>query len=270
VTAYTPFRKKRTYTLSAVIILLALLISLSAYRNMFGVRSILISAVYPFQFAVSSLWKGVTGIPSSVLNLRNLAKENAALKQKLNLTLPKLALQDELSAENERLRQALGFKYGNRYGFNLLPAAVIGRGASPWYTTLEINRGTSSGVKMGMPVIVKEGLVGRVIETAAFSSRVLLITDPDSGVVGADQRSRDYGLIEGYLPELLLMKHVSSAGDIRAEDKIVTSSISSIFPAGIPIGTVVRATKKEHDLFYQIEVRPSVKFSRLEEVFLVL
>jgi len=270
VTAYTPFRKKRTYTLSAVIILLALLISLSAYRDIFGVRSILISAIYPFQFAVSSLWKGAVSTPSSILNLRNLAKENAELKGKLNLALSKLALQDELTAENERLRQALGFKYSNRYGFSLLPAQVIGKGASPWYSIIEINRGATSKVQVGVPAIVKEGLVGKVIEVSNFSSKVLLITDPDSGVAAVDQRSRDFGLIEGHSPEVLLMKYVSSAGDIKEEDKIVTSSISSIFPAGIPIGTVVRATKKEHDLFYQIEVKPSVNFSRLEEVFLVL
>lgn len=137
---YRPFRKKKSYTLAAVIVLLAFFFSFSAFGNLFGVRSFLISAVYPFQFAANAMWKGVTGIPSSILNLRNLAKENSELKEKLNLSLSKGALFDELFTENERLRKALGFQGGNRYGFKLLPARVIGKGASPWLSVLEVGR----------------------------------------------------------------------------------------------------------------------------------
>jgi rod shape-determining protein MreC len=88
-------------------------------------------------------------------------------------------------------------------------------------------------------------------------------------VAAVDRRSRDLGEIEGYSPRILVMKYVGSGGDVQPGDKIVTSSVSEIFPPGVPVGTVTRAEKKEHDLFYRIEVEPAAKFSKLEELFFV-
>lgn len=185
------------------------------------------------------------------------------------MVLPRISVTEELIAENKRLKSVLGFRDRNRYGMRLLPAQVIGKGSSPWFSILETNRGASSGIKVDMPVVVEEGLVGRVAEVSQFSSKVLLITDATSSVAAADQRSRDFGVVEGRSSDALFMKYVPASGDISEGDKIVTSPISSVFPAGIPIGIVSRAEKKEHDLFYRIEVKPFVKFSQLEEVFLV-
>ena len=65
------------------------------------------------------------------------------------------------------------------------------------------------------------------------------------------------------------MKHVDARGDVRVGDIIVTSNISTIFPPGLPIGEVTRASRKEHDLFYHIEIKPAADFSKIEEIFLI-
>lgn len=268
---YRPFRKKRSFTLAAAIVLLALAFSYFSFgKNLFGLRSALISAFYPFQYGADAAWKGVTGFPSAVIAMGNLAKENAQLREKLNMAGAQLAVLEELKNENDRLRAGLDFKKSGRYGHRLLAAQVIGKSGYPWISVLEINRGAGAGVRPDTAVVVKEGLVGRVIEVAPFSSKVLLISDPFSSVAAADQRSRNSGVVEGHSPDTLYLKYISAGGDVKEGDKIVVSSISSILPPGIPIGTVTRASKGEADLFYEIKIKPAADFSRLEEVFLVL
>lgn len=270
--AYQPYHKKKPYllVLVVVIILLAVFISFSPVRNLFGVRSFLQAVIYPFQFAAVSVWKGVAGFPGAVGNLRNLSKENAQLKNELKNIKPQLIALKGIEIENERLRSVLRFKQNSRYGFRLLSAQVIGRSPTPWFSILEINQGKQAGVKVDKPVIVKEGVVGRVIEVSKYTSKVMLLTDAGSTLAAADARSRDYGLVEGSMGGRLSMKYVSAGGDISAGDQIITSQISLIFPANLPIGTVTKASKGERDLFYHIEVKPTVDFSKLEEVFIIL
>lgn len=265
-----PYRKKRSYNLAIVIILLAIFISFSAFQNLFGLRSLLQSALYPFQFAAVSLWKGVLNVPASLSSFRKVSKQNAELKEELKNLQPKLAVLDGLIKENNRLREALFFKERNPYRFRLLAAQVVGKSPDPWFSILEVSQGSRAGIRIDMPVMVKEGLVGRVVEVSKFSSKIMLITDAESSIAAVDARSRDFGLVKGGSVDKLFMKYVDAGGDIGMGDSIVTSHISTVFPPGIPIGEVSQATKKEHDLFYHIEIKPAVDFSKIEEVFIIL
>ncbi|MFA6549612.1 MAG: rod shape-determining protein MreC, partial [Candidatus Margulisiibacteriota bacterium] len=94
-------------------------------------------------------------------------------------------------------------------------------------------------------------------------------TDPESLVAATTARSRDAGIVVGSGSGRIFMRYVSIGADVAVGDSIVTSAISSIFPAGLPIGQVTRADRKGQELFYFIEVKPAVNFSRLEEVFVV-
>ncbi|MFA4844456.1 MAG: rod shape-determining protein MreC [Candidatus Margulisiibacteriota bacterium] len=268
-TSYRPFKRKNSYSLAITVVLLALAVSYFSWLNLAGLRSLLTTVITPFQLATTVVWRGVTGAPGFVFSLGSQASENAALKSENNALAAKAATLVELAKENERLRQALDFRGGPRYGGRLVAARVIARSGSPWLSSIEIDKGAGSGVKPDCPVVVREGLVGRVVEVAPSSARVLLLTDAQSSVAGADQRSRDFGIVEGYSPDTLFLRYVSSGADVGVGDQIVTAAISSLFPPGIPIGTVSAATKAEADLFYEIKIKPAVNFSRLEEVFLV-
>ena len=269
-TQHPSFHKKKSYTLPAVIIVLALCASFVVPARLALLRSAAVSAFYPFQSAAAVVWRGTVSLPANLLELRNLAKNNAELQARLDALEPKLALLSELKSENDRLRDSLGFQNENRFGASLLPAMVIGRSASNWNSIVEINRGSGSNIRANMPVIVKAGLVGKVIEVSRFSSKVLLLTDPLFSAAAADQRSRDYGVAEGYAPFKLHLKYVRAGGDVALGDAIVTSAISTLFPSGLPVGTVSRTVKKETDLFYEVEITPAADLSKLEEVFVVL
>lgn len=250
--------------------LLVLLAILLTVTSPFYFRPVFSTVIYPFQFVAVSAWKGITGIPSFFIHLGNLSEENQKLRNNLNGLTPKLMLFKELSKENDRLRNTLNYKENNPYNLSLLPAQVVSKGPTPWYRILTINLGGRSGIEIDMSVITMQGLVGRVIEVTPFFSKIILLNDDESAVAAIASRSRDFGVIEGGHPNKLFMRYVSTGADIKVGDVILTSRASSIFPPGIPIGTVTHASKREHDLFYQIEVKPAVDFSKIEEVFVVL
>lgn len=234
------------------------------------VRSTVAAAIYPLQWSIAVVYRGAVTFPQTVINLGNLARENSELKEKLNSAQPELVRFSELKIENDRLRELLGFQNRGRYKMKLLPAQVIGRGASPAQALLVINRGTGSGVAVDRPVIVAAGLVGKIVEVSRFSSKVMLLTDPLSSVAAADQRSRDFGIAEGRAPDRLRLKYMSANGEVAVGDIIVTSNVSDLFPPGLPVGVVIKAVKNETDLFYEVELKPSADLSKLEEVMIVL
>lgn len=267
---FQPYRRKRSYALAIVIILLALFISWSGFHNLSGIRSFFQAVIYPFQFATVFVWKGVTGIPGSIANLRHLSEENADLKRRIDNVRPKLLALGEIKKENKRLKAALEFKQNNPHFYNLLVAQVVGRAPSPWFSILEINQGSLSKVKKGMPVIAQKGIVGQVIEVSRYSAKVMLLTNPESTIAAVDARSRDMGVVAGTSSNRVFMKYVGTGEDIRTGDQVVTAQISTVYPPGLPIGQVIHASKREHDLFYRIEIKPAVDFSKIEEVFVIL
>lgn len=262
-----PFRKKYSFFLPAASVILALWLSFSVFFNLFGFRSLIISGLFPFQFATTVILDKTLSVPTFIFNLAGLSNENSVLKEKLSTAMAQNAILKEAVLENQRLQQALGFRDNNQFNFRLLPAKVIARSG---ISIIELNRGTTSGIKVDTPVIVKEGLVGRVVETSPFVSKVMFVTDNLSSVAAVDQKTRDTGLVTGFSPHKLLMKLVSSGNDMAVGDLVVTSPASSIFPAGIPIGTLSRVSKNVSELFYDIDLAPSVNFSTLQEVYLVI
>jgi rod shape-determining protein MreC len=261
-----PYRQKRSYTLAIVLILLALLVSFSTFYNLLGLRQLLQAGLAPVQSVSTLAWRGTLGLPSGLIGLLNLSRQNRRLQAENDLLKAQQSRLDQLSEENSRLRKLLGFSQNH---LSLRAAQVIGKGPAPWLTILEINQGSRAGVRQGLAVVAPEGLVGQVIEVAPFSAKVRLLTDPESSVASTVSRSREFGVVEGDPSGTLLMKYVSATGELKEGDAIVTSGLSTLFPSALTIGTVIRAQKREQDLFYEVKVKPAVNFSSLEEVFLV-
>lgn len=268
-TDFRPYREKRSFLLAIVIILLAIFVSYSIFLNKIQLRAWTGTIFYPIQTVASAVWKSTVGFPAFVFNLGDLVRENAKLRETLEETDSKLVILDQLAEENDRLKEALAFKR-SQYHFNLRAAGVLGRIPASWFSILFINKGSADGIKPGMAVIDQQGLIGKIIEVSNYSSKVLLLIDRESAVAAVDARSRVQGVVEGSGSDKLFMKYVGANGDIKEGDLIVTSPLSSLFPAGLPIGTVSQAQKREHDIFYFVEIKPRVQFLNLETLFVVI
>ena len=143
----------------------------------------------------------------------------------------------ELQAQNQELKKILG--YIENSSPQLLPAKVIGRSADGWWQIITINIGENKRIKKDDVVMGIGGLVGRIIAVTPHTSRVLLISDYNSRVGATLSRTRDQGFIKGQSSQVGVLEFLAKVGDVKVGDVVTTSSLSTIFPPGIPIGKIV-------------------------------
>ncbi len=177
----------------------------------------------PFQQAISSVHVRATDLWRGYVDLLGVRVENLQLKEEIAGLRRERAVLLSKERENLRLRKLLDLR--DRYEFPSLVAQVIGEDALGWYRTFLINKGSEDGVLPGMPAAVAEGVVGRVVRTSASVSRVRLITDPNLSVDCRVARTRDRGVLNGYLDRECILRYVDLKARIREGDDVVTSGL---------------------------------------------
>ena len=120
-----------------------------------------------------------------------------------------------------------------------------------------------------MAVVTPLGVVGQVVSVTARSAKVLLLTDPNSGIDVLVQRTRTHGIVSGSLENGTVLKYVKRSEDIQVGDRLITSGLDGIFPKGVMVATVIKVRKQNLGLFQYIEVMPAVTSERAEEVIAV-
>ena len=177
------------------------------------------------------------------------------------------------SLEKDRLRALLNFKSSHNQ-YQLLAGSVISRDYGTWTNTMIIDVGSGEGVEKNMPVITPSGVVGFISDVYPHSARVQLLTDPRTSIGAIVQRpeSRVSSVVRGNgnVPTEPQFVNIAKDADILEGDTLVTSGFGSIYPKGLPIGTIVSIHQNENDFVKYAVIRPSVDFSKLEEVFVIL
>src|SRR5262249_7904055 len=175
---------------------------------------------------------------------------------------------EETRQENARLRRLLALR--ERLPLAALAGEVVGREEDGWVRAITVNRGRGHGIARQAPVIVPEGLVGRVLQVRPGASVVQLLNDPASTVGAVVQRTRTYGLVGGGPRGTVRLKFMARDGaQVVPGDVVVTSGLGNLFPKGLPIGRVVAIEDKGSALFHFAVLAPSVDFARIEEVLLL-
>ncbi len=221
----------------------------------------------PFQIAIHWTLDSMVGFYENYLALWKTRGENQELideNRKLVNTIINLR---ELEQENIRLRNILQFK--ENYKIESVIARMIARDVSSEFRAIRINRGKSSGIEPNMSVINSEGVVGRVLRVTESTADVVTILDPLSAVDAYIMRSRARGIVEGLTDSLCQLKFALRVDDIQPGDLLLSSGLNGNFPKGIPVGTVIKVTRKSFGVTQKVEVKPSVDFSKLEEVVVV-
>ncbi len=172
-----------------------------------------------------------------------------------------------VSAENEKLKELLDLK--TTLPFTTLAAQVIGRDPSNWSNSLIIDKGLDDGVKQNKAALSAKGLVGRVVEVGRHSSRILLITDPNSKVGVVIQRNGHGGVLVGRPDGRCKMIYIALDSDTAAGDKVLSAGFGSAFPKGILVGEVIEVGKERGRLYKYAIVKPAEELSRVEEVLCI-
>lgn len=263
--------KKLRTVLLVWLTLLALLAFFSSIsrsgRDYFPVESSLVDGILPVFSVFNSIKTGIGSWWSHYVFLIQTQQENKRLRKQLTLLKQENIRLREMESANERLRKVLQLKSGLSGPSQV--AEVVGRGPSPFLQSIFINKGRRDGLVRGMPVLLPEGVVGRLEKTSGHYSQVILLNDPGFAVDCLVQRSRVRGVLTG-LPGggNCLLKYIARTEDIRAGDIVITSGLDQVFPKGLILGRVLHVDSKVKGLFLFVEVVPECKASQIEEVLI--
>jgi rod shape-determining protein MreC len=240
---------------------LALLVLDARFRYAEGVRGVLALAAYPLQRAATAPVDFLRTVGDYFSTQAQLFEDNANLRAK-NLALAQAAQRYETAeAEAAQLRRLIGA--AEKLQVKSTPAEILYAGRDPYSHKIFINLGERQGVKPGSPVADEAGVVGQVTRVHPLVSEVTLITDQDHvvpvQVVRNGLRAIAFG---GGASGMLELRFTAGNAEIQNGDRLVTSGIDGIYPAGLPVATVVRIERDAEHSFARVVCRPAAGVDR--------
>lgn len=227
-------------------------------------------ALAPVQDAAANVLNPVGNFLSGITRFQSLERQNRRLQAELDR-----ARADQIATQGaERERQALLDLLRLDFASTIpaVPARVVSTAPSNFQNTVVIDRGSDHGVVLGQPVVTGAGLVGRVLEVSKTRATIQLLTDRSSNLGVRLTASGEIGVATGSgSKEPLKVDFVPATAKVDAGEAVVTSGISgSAYPPEIPVGKVKSTSRSPGAVEQDIRVEPSVDFSRLEFVRVLL
>jgi rod shape-determining protein MreC len=258
------FRRYHFFIFIILLLLFALILMSLRAQQRKGVEffdALLMEICSPIQKASTFVSRTIRGTFQQYIFLVNLGKENRMLRQKVA----------ELQAEThhmKELRHLLQFREKN--SSSMIGAEVIGQDPSSWFKSVTIDKGERDGVKRGMAVVSPTGIIGQILKTAPHYATVLLVTDYNSAIDSIVQRTRAKAIVEGKGENRCQLKYLLRTEEVAVGDAVVTSGLGGNFPKGLMVGKIKKVDKKGYGVFQYAELVPSVDFTQIEEVFVIM
>ncbi|MEX2604573.1 MAG: rod shape-determining protein MreC [Gracilimonas sp.] len=207
--------------------------------------------------------------------LANIRIYRQALNTNTYLQRQNILLQDELSRlrsieqENRELRELLG--YQQRSEFDLTPVLIVGKKITGLNNILTIDAGTSDGLKEGMPLVSSDGLVGKIVLAGKHYSQVMPYYNSLFRVSARLQENQANGIVSwpGEQYGELVMDFVPKTIEVDSGYVVETSGSSNHYPAGIPIGKVIRTEPESGRETQRIFLEPYVMLADIAQGFVV-
>ncbi|MCL2725683.1 MAG: rod shape-determining protein MreC [Polyangiaceae bacterium] len=268
---------KRYRDLGVVILLLAvpffvLRVNMRAPSDLNALDRAVLRVTAPIEFAASSLGRGVSNIWESYVYLvdvkadnERLAYDNARLREQAHRL-------EKNEVENRELRRLLQLR--ESLPGDPVSAQVIGKDFTEFFrvTRVVLDRG-SRNIRPNMPVVSPDGVVGKVLRVAGDAVDVQLSVDAAFGIDVEDERTQARGFVRGTgNPSRYSCKveNVDSRDEVEIGDLLVTSGKGKWFPKGLPVARVTKVVKREPGRDQDIEATPTVNFSRLDAVLILV
>ena len=274
----TSFKKytghyRRRYLLPLCFLLVSFLLMILPLQGLINsVKVVLAYAFIPQVRAAHGIVEYGQDVSDTVYELLRTHQENEKLKQTIENTQLLSAQAQEVFAENKRLSELLNIQAS--FPWKGVWAKVAYREPTQWNSVM-VDKGAADGIQPRSAVIAlengQEGLAGVVIEVTENTSKVLLVRDEDFAAAVRLSRGGEEGLLIGQGPRPAYIKYVPLLAQVEKGDKVYTSATSSVFPAGILVGTVSNVMGKDSfQTALSVEIVPQVHSSSVREVFIIL
>lgn len=263
------FTKKRFLLIALIIVSMGLTLLTASGRDGGIVTNALSYLVVPIQSGITKSTQFVSGFFGNISDVSGLMTENQKLQLQIEGMMLDLTRLDLLEAENLELTSLLDMS--QRYPeFSFVGASIISRNNNNWHTSFSVDRGRNHGIEQNMVAVAQGSLVGRVSVTSDLSAHITPIID-DTSAVGAITARGAFGFIIGDLTlssDGLVRFELDAGADIIEGDEVLTSSYGTIYPSGIPIGTIVSIFDSSATGIVAI-VEPHVDFGNLNNVLII-
>ena len=194
---------------------------------------------------------------------------------------------EALVQENLRLRQQLVANYeapdSNKRLFRdtiradsvrkwlIMEAKVVNNTISLPTNYLTIHRGFRQGVRSNMGVTGPQGIVGSVINVSENFAIVMSVLHPQFRVVAKLRKGGETGTIywDGISPAFISMRGIPRSANVVVGDTVVTSQITSLFPAGLLVGTISEIVPDNTSNFFNLKLRTATNFSNIEYAYVL-
>ncbi|MHB8233276.1 MAG: rod shape-determining protein MreC [Solirubrobacteraceae bacterium] len=267
---------RRRRAVLGVLVVLSLLLLIVYFGESFNgrlhaVQRSFLAVVSPVQDGASKAVKPVRDLFGWFGDTLHAKGQRDKLQKEIDALRPELIA---AQAERRTYRQLLPLYHLERLAlsdYHPVPATVFAESPSIWYQTVTIDKGIPDGVRVNDPVVNDEGLVGRVVAVATDAAQVDLITDTSMGVMARIGTSNATGEIVpkvGEPNDLLVRFLPANQAPVKGESVVTSGTIDpsdpSLYPAGIPLGTV--SSVNEESAYTSVNVRPAVDLHTLDVV----
>lgn len=218
-------------------------------------RALTLTVFFPIQFTVHQFTR-----------TKNIFAENKKLREEVTTLTARCSELEQAAAENKRLRDLVGFE--DQFTYTLLPAKAVVREPTTVFRSIVINIGQDHGVMRYMPVINKNGVIGKVVQVMPTISLVQLLRAPSERISVMVKRTHEVGIFETMNSKQFFIQYRKHA-DVVQGDTIITSGLGGIYPRGFQIGEVLSINNSDDPLFKDVFIKPSVDFEHIDEVFVM-
>ena len=207
-------------------------------------------------------WPPVSNIIDDIRNYVGVYQENDRLRRENDRLASWQQIARGYEVENVQLRRLLNVPV--RPGVSYISARVIAQSGGSFVRVLVANVGSRDGVRKGQAAVVAQGLVGRVGDVGARSSRILLLTDLNSRVPVLTVDSQARAILAGDNTSWPQLIHLPAEHRVKPGEEIITSGHGGMFPPGLTVGRVAKVDGNSVHVETSVEMN-GIEFVRLAD-----
>jgi rod shape-determining protein MreC len=226
----------------------------------------------PLEYVSAALARGVSSLIGEYVYLVDVKADNNRLSYESARLRARNSELERTEAENRRLRRLLGMR--DTVPDETVSAVVISKDTTEYFRVAHLLVDTPNPrVRVDMPVISLNGTVGTVERVAGEKVAVELAVDSGFGVDVIVERTGARGFVRGTGDRsryLVRVEYVQRTDEVEVGDLLVTSGVGCRFPKGVPVARVTKVEPRDFGIYQSVVAEPTVDFSRLEEVLIIL
>ena len=254
-----PFFRQGLSALSKLIIFSALAVFLMVADVRLGMtgplRSALFTVLQPLQWLSLQPGRAVQFVAQHFEDLAQAQEQATQARKELSLQLLRSGQVDQLTQENQQLRQLLELK--QRMEPSAQAAEIIYEAADPYSQKVIIDKGLSAGIETGSPVIDAGGVIGQVTRVHPLVSEVTLVIDRELSIPVLNPRTGVRSVAYGEPAQgAIELRFMASNADIAEGDLLTTSGVDGVYPAGLPVARVTQIQRRAESTFARIYCKP--------------